>query len=581
MGGSSDGLAFGTMYSILPSLRTEGGPSEASSWGPEFATAFRALQATWTLHDPRLLAAAKEMDRGRAKEAKRALSRLLAQRPGNPDVLYLMAEIASLEGQHQEAESLLARCVQSSATSEFYRYNYVRALERLSKLDSALAETEILLRSNPRNLIFLDLKASLLKKTGGYIEAADRYRALAQDYPENSYIWNGLGAALRDLGGHREECTQAFLKAAALNPSRGRIWWNLACLGTFRFSDAHIAQMESALSRPPLSAEDRAELLCALGKAYDDAKDYRRAFENYARGNAIRRVSLDYNPDATSAMVVQTEGVFTPEIFRARTEAGCLSREPIFVVGMQRAGSTLVEQILGSHPQIEGLGELNFILKVAGDELRPKSGPKYPHGLDQLDPADLQALGEKYLSYANLKRRTGKPFFVDKCPYNFWHVGLIRLILPNAKIIDARRHPMACCFANFTMSFAFGPPLSYKQTEIGRFYADYVRLMAHFDRVQPGKIYRVIYERLVEDLETEVRGVLDFLELPFEQSCLEYYATDRSFNSLSSEQVRSPIFREGVDRWRNYEQWLGPLKASLGPVLDAYPDAPEFYSNLS
>ena len=334
--------------------------------------------------------------------------------------------------------------------------------------------------------------------------------------------------------------------------------------------------MEKALSGPPLSAENRAELHYALGKAYDDVKDYRRAFENYARGNAIRRIGLDYNPDSTSAMVAQTEAAFTPEIYRTWAETGCPSREPIFIVGMQRAGSTLVEQILGSNPQIEELGELNFIGKVVTDEIRPKAGQHYPFGLDKLGPRDLRAAGEQYLSYARLKRRTGKPFFVDKCPYNFWHVGLIRLILPNAKVIDARRHPMACCFANFTMFFAFGPSLSYNQSEIGRFYADYVRLMAHFDRVQPGKIHRLFYESLVADLETEVRRVLEYLELPFEQSCLEYYRNDHSFNSLSSEQVRSPIFSEGLDRWRNYEQWLHPMKAALGPVLDAYPDAPEF-----
>lgn len=563
------------MYSMLPSLRAEAGSSGATSAGPEFDAAMRELLVTRKLHDPRVVAAANNLEAGRINEAKSALSRLLAQRPGSPDALNLMAEIVGREGQQAEAEHLLSRCVGAAPGASLYRYNYARALETLGKFDEALDQAEILVRSNPRNLIFRELKASLLKKIGNYTEAAASFRALAADYPESSYVWNGFGAALRDLGGHREEAIEAFLKAAACNPSRGRIWWNLANMSSFRFSDAHIAEMEKMLAGPPLSSENRADLHYALGKAYDGANDYRRAFENYARGNAIRRVGFDYNPDATSAMVAQTRAAFAPELFRSRAGVGCVSHEPIFIVGMQRAGSTLVEQILGCHSQIENLGELNFLVKVLTDEVRPKAGAHYPLGLDKVEPEALRAAGEKYLSYVKLKRCTDKPFFVDKCPYNFWHVGLIRLILPNARIIDARRHPLACCFANFTMSFAFGPPLSYKQSEIARFYADYVRLMAHFDHVQPGKVYRVIYERLVADLETEVGRMLEYLGLPLERSCLEYYRNDRSFNSLSSEQVRSPISTEGVGRWRNYEAWLGPMKAALGPLVDAYPEIPD------
>lgn len=571
-------IGAGTMHAMLPSLRGDADLSYRSFAEPEFDEAMEALRASRKLRDSRLVAIAKNLAGGRVSAAKGALSELLAQSPHNPDALNLMAEIAGREGQHREAEFLLARCVQASPGIGYYRYNHVLALEKLGRLDGALAETDALLKSEPSNLVVRDSQASLLKKMGNYAGAAVCYRALAGDYPRSSYIWNQLGAALRDLGAHREECTDAFLKAAELNPSRGRTWWNLASLGTFRFSDSHIARMEAALSGPAISAGNRADLHYALGKAYDDAKNYGKAFENYARGNAIRRVGFDYDPDSTSAMVAQTEAVFTPEVFGKLGGAGYPARDPIFVVGMQRAGSTLIEQILGSHSQVEALGELNFLGKLAVDEIGPKTGARYPRGLDKLGAAELRAIGEKYLSFARLKRSTVKPFFVDKNPYNFWHVGLIRLILPNARIIDARRHPMACCFANFTKSFAFGPPLSYKQTEIGRFYLDYVRLMAHFDRVQPGKLHRVIYERLVADLESEVRRMLEYLELPFEQSCLEYYRNDRSFNSLSSEQVRSPIFSEGVDRWRNYEAWLGPLKLVLGSVLDTWPDVPsEFH----
>jgi hypothetical protein len=336
--------------------------------------------------------------------------------------------------------------------------------------------------------------------------------------------------------------------------------------------------MEAQLQNPPSSAEQRANLHYALGKAYGDVDAFETAFRHYSRGNAIRRIGMDYDPDDTTQMVSRAGLVFTPDLFREKNAAGCDSKAPIFVLGLQRAGSTLVEQILGSHSAIEPAGELPFVLRVVGDDVMPRTGPNYPNGMNRLESADLRAIGEKYLELSLRKRPLGRPFFVDKCPFNLWHVGLIHLMFPNARIIDVRRHPMGCCFANFTMSFPNAPPLSYKLSEIGRFYADYVRLMAHFDRVLPGKIHRVIYERLVADTETQVRRMLDFLELPFEPECLEYYKSDRAFNSFSNEQVRRPIFQEGVDRWRDYEPWLGALKSALGPVLDAYPDVPAFDS---
>jgi hypothetical protein len=243
---------------------------------------------------------------------------------------------------------------------------------------------------------------------------------------------------------------------------------------------------------------------------------------------------------------------------------------------MQRAGSTLVEQILGSHSQVEPAGELNTVIQLVAENVLPKTKDLYPEGMERLEPADYKAIGERYLELAGKRRETDRRHFVDKCGYNFLHTGLLRLALPNAKIVDIRRHPLGCCYANFTVSFQYAPPLSYSQTDIARFYADYVRLMAHFDRVQPGKVLRVIYEELVEDLEGQVRRMLDFLELPFEPACLEYYKTERFFSSFSNEQVRRPIFREGLDRWKNYEPWLGQMKAALGPVLSAWPDVPDF-----
>jgi tetratricopeptide (TPR) repeat protein len=565
------------MHSMLPSLRAEAGAAEFRG-RPEFDEAFEALRASRKLSDARLLAVARDLERDQIGDSRRMLEKLLARQPENPDVLNLLADIADREGRHAEARRLLADCVQAAPDIEFYRYNYALALEKQHQSDLALAEAEVLLAHSPQNLLFRHLKALLLKNTEKYLEAVSCYRALASDYPNSAFIWNALGETLRDLGTCPQECTAAFLKAAELDPLRGCVWWNLANLGNFRFGEAHIAQMEAALSTPTFSPNNTAELHYGLGKANDSVKNYRRAFEHYSKANAIRRVNVAYDPDSTSETVSRTEAAFTPGMFRRNPEAGYPSREPIFVLGMQRSGSTLVEQILGNHSQVEALGELPLIIMLGERDLKEKFGIEYPRGMGSIAPDDLRALGEKYCDLASRKRRTAKPFFVDKCPYNFLYVGLIRLMLPNARIIDVRRHPMACCFANFTMNFQFGPPISYKQAEIGRFYADYVKLMAHFDRVQPGKICRVIYERLVADLETEVRRMLDYLELPFEQSCLEFFKSDRSFNSISSEQVRNPIFKEGVERWRNYEPWLGPLKSALGPVLDSWAETPEMHA---
>ncbi|HEY1614003.1 MAG TPA: sulfotransferase [Rhizomicrobium sp.] len=516
------------------------------------------------------------LDEGRAREAKSATSKYLAKYPRDADALNLMANLAERDGRNDLAESFLAQGVRWQPECEIYRYNYAVLLSKIGKVAGAIAEAEVLLEKSPTNILYCRLKAALLSRSERYDEALSFYRELTEKYPDSAEFWIGLGSALRSLGGYTKECIVAFRTAAKICPSMGTAWWSLASLKTVRFTSDDIDIMELQFVRSAISGEQRANLHYALGKAYGDLKEYEKSFGHYSKGNAIRRIGLDYDADETTFMVTRAKTVFTPKFFREKAGMGCSSAAPIFVLGLQRAGSTLVEQILGSHSAIEPSGELPFVLKVVGEDVMPKTGPDYPFGMDRLESADARNLGEKYLALAHGKRSSGRPYFVDKCPFNLWHVGLIHLMLPNAKIIDVRRHPLGCCFANFTMNFAHAPPLSYKLSDIGRFYADYVRLMSHFDRVLPGKIHRVIYEDLVSDVETEVRRILEFLELPFDARCLEYYKTDRAFNSFSNEQVRSPIFNDGVERWRNYEPWLGPLRMALGPVLELYPDVPEF-----
>ena len=564
------------MEAMSPTLRHATGAVTAAPADPYLNRARSDLMERWPLREKRVFEAADALRNNRADEAGRILSRFLAKRPHDPDALNLLAQMARQRGDLKEAEQYLAECARWSPEHTYYRYNYASVLAEAGKIGVGMPEVELLIEREPDNPLFRHLYGTYLVRANRYPEALACHQRCVEDYPDSAVFWLLYAQTLRSIGGRTDESIAAFRRTVALSPSTGTAWWSLASVKTFRFTEEDIRTMEAQFAQPATSATDRADLHYALGKAYDDIKNYEKAFHHYSRGNAIRRVGIDYDPDATTNMVTRAKAVFTREFFRERADFGCDSREPIFVLGLQRAGSTLLEQILGSHSQIEGAGELQSLVRVVADNVMPKSGPDYPNGMDRLTANDLAAFGERYLSLSNAHRHQDKPFFVDKCPYNLWHVGLIRLLLPKARIIDIRRHPIGCCYANFTMSFAHAPPLSYRLTDIGRFYADYVRLMAHFDKVMPGMVYRVIYEDLVADLEGEVRRLLDFLELPFEQACLEYYKTERSFSSYSNEQVRQPIFKEGTERWRNYEPFLGQLKTALGPVLDAYPGVPEF-----
>jgi len=325
--------------------------------------------------------------------------------------------------------------------------------------------------------------------------------------------------------------------------------------------------MRSALDAPRATDEDRLHLHFALGKAMHDARRTSEAFEHYSKGNALRLESRPYRPGHITRTVDKCVEAFSAKAFAERP-GGSTAPDPIFVVGLPRSGSTLIEQILSSHSQIEGTTELPDIPALArhvGD---------YPDDVLNLDGDARRALGEDYLKRASVQRRTERPLFIDKLPNNWLFVPFIQLILPNAKIIDARRHPLSCCFSNFRQHFARGQDFTYSLSDVGRYYSDYVRLMAHIDAVLPGRVHRVIYENMVEDTEAEVRRLLDYCGVEFEPQVLEFYNTDRAVRTPSSEQVRKPIYRDATEEWRDYEPFLGDLKQALGPILDAYPEAP-------
>jgi hypothetical protein len=362
----------------------------------------------------------------------------------------------------------------------------------------------------------------------------------------------------------------------ALKPEYGEAYWSLANLKTARFSDEELAVMRAQLVRDDLSFDDRFHLDFALGKAFEDRKQWAASFTHYASGNQLRRTAIEHDAAEHSAMIGKRAAQISAAFYAERT-GGHDAADPIFILGMPRAGSTLIEQILASHSLVEGTQELPDIGMIAS-RIAAKGGDEdaadYCGGIANLTPADRARLGAEYIDRTRIHRKTDKPFFIDKMPNNWQNAALIHLILPNAKIIDARRHPMDCGFSNFKQHFARGQSFSYDLADIGHYYADYVRYMRDLDAALPGRVHRVIHEALVADPEAEVRAMLDYLQLPFETDCLNFWQNDRAVQTPSAQQVRRPINRDGMDKWQHYESWLAPLKTALGGILAAYPNVP-------
>jgi len=540
------------------------------------ADAAYASHVRHSTRDPRLLGAAVALVENRIPEAEAALREHLKQAPTDVAAIRMLAEVAARLGRNEDAQHLLERCLELAPSFQEARQNYALVLHRSNQPEQALVQIEQLLAAEPGHLGNRNLKAVVLCRIGDYEPAIRIYADLLEHYPRNAKVWVSYGHALKTAG-HAERAIAAYRRSLELEPSFGEVWWSLANLKTFRFSAGELAAMLGQLARADLADDDRLHLEFAVGKALEDAGEYAPSFRHYAQGNAIRRAQLHYSADDTHARVQYIREHYTRDFFTARAGAGSPARDPIFVVGLPRAGSTLIEQILSSHSQVEGTMELPEItsitrlLRMQGDA---DSVMPYHDALATLDADALRALGERYLAHTRIQRKTEAPLFIDKMPNNFMHLGLIHLMLPNAKIIDARRHPLACGFSAFKQHFARGQAFSYDLEDIGRYYRDYVALMAHFDAVLPGRVHRVVYERMVEDTEGEVRRLLEYCGLPFEASCLRFFQNPRPVRTASSEQVRQPIYREGVDHWRHYETWLGPLASALGTLLQSYPAVP-------
>jgi len=546
---------------------------EGQSNDDSFAIAAVDLAGWRNIRNPPLRDVALKLKTAPSEETERELRRYIAEHGRDADALRLLAILIVPSGRRREAQALLVRCLELAPDFAAARFEHAKLLLQMNRFQDALREIELVLAGDAGNPLFLQVKAAILEQLGENEQAVAACEALATANPGRVDCWVRYAQALR-AAGRQEESVAAYRRAIAVRPSLGTAYWGIADMKSQPFSDKDVREMEQQLKRPDIAADDRVMLQFALGKSYEDRRSFSRAWEQYAKANASLRLRVSYDPQTLVGAVAKNKQVFTSEFFRQRSGMGCSARDPIFVVGRQRSGSTLIEQILASHSAVEGTGELPYIPALAERLGNRDGGPafsgEYLEALASFGAEELRALGKEYLQDARVHRKFCRPFFIDKKPGNFLHTGMIQLILPNAKIIDARRHPAASAvsmFKHFSNS-------RLRLSELGSFYRGYVELMAHFDRVLPGRVHRVMYEELVRHPEREVRRLLDYLELPFEETCLRFYETKRAVLTPSAEQVRQPLSDTAVDFWRNYDAWLRPLLDSLGSAATDYPDVP-------
>ncbi|AWL11114.1 uncharacterized protein HMF8227_00618 [Saliniradius amylolyticus] len=514
-----------------------------------------------------ILAATDLMNEGKLLQAEKLCRQFLRQHKHHHDGLCLLADIAQQMKVYDDAEFLLESAVEIYPDSAQAREQYASLLIKIGKYYRAKQQTEKLINMDPNNERASSLQATSHIGLGELDEGIKGLKYLLSKTPEKYGLWLELGHAYKTQG-QRQQAINAYRNAYLKNANCGDAFWSLANTKTYQFTEDEIERMREVFSSENAAENDKIHAHFALGKAFEDRQNYADSFEQYRLGNDLKFGSNGYSAQFTEDRVEKQIQSLTPELFEQFAGAGCDSTDPIFIVGLPRSGSTLLEQILASHSQVDGTMELHNILGLARRlSVNPtRNGQVYPKSLADLKPELMRRFGEQYLEETKAYRQ-GAPFFIDKMPNNFMHVGLIKLILPNAKIIDARRHPMACCFSGFKQLFGEGQDFSYDLEAIGRYYRDYVRLMDHWDEVLPGAVLRVQHEDVVNDLEGQVKRLLDFCGLPFESQCLDFYKTERAIQTPSAEQVRQPIYRSGLAQWKHFEPYLEPLKRALGDDL--------------
>lgn len=517
-----------------------------------------------------LVAVTSMMHEGKIYKAEKICRHFLQHNPHHLEAMRLLAQIGSRLNIHDDAEFLLESALEMEPDFDLARIDYVKVLNQRQKFERAFVEARKLRERMPGNPAAELAYGNQCSAMGKYDEALEVFDRLIDSIDNPANVQMLRGHALKTIGSH-DAAVEAYRAACRARPSLGDAWWSLANMKTFRFSDDELARMQAQVDSSGLGRVDEYHLCFALGKAFEDRSEYEKAFSFYARGNRLKKDELRYSADRMQADFDRQKAFFTSERVRSFEGLGIQAPDPIFIVGLPRAGSTLVEQILASHSQVDGTLELPNILALAhrlNGRLQRGEEPRYPARLAELAPEKFAEMGQQYIDETRIHRRDA-PYFTDKMPNNFRHIGLILSILPNARIIDARRAPMSCCFSGFKQLFAEGQEFSYSLDDIGRYYAGYVDLMNHWKLLYPDSILQVDYEDVVEDLEAQVRRMLDFLGLEFEPACVEFHRTQRSVRTASSEQVRKPIYRTGVEQWRNFEPWLGDLERALGGAAES------------
>ncbi|HXW73683.1 MAG TPA: sulfotransferase [Steroidobacteraceae bacterium] len=519
---------------------------------------------------------------GDLEAAESLIRRYLLEHGDHIEAMRLLARIGIVHKVFDDAELLLAALLQLAPDYRVARQEYAGVLVELHRYQEARGELDLLLKDDPQNPVLRTLYAASAVGLGEHERAIELYRALLGGTPGDADVHLSIAHALKTLG-RTDESIETYRRAAACRADFGDAYWSLANLKTYRFTSEELSRIRAALDAPTTSTVDRYHLCFALAKALEDQGAFAESFRYYELGNGLKRPECRYRAEIIENNTRQQIRVCTRELFSGRRGWGAPSPDPIFIVGLPRSGSTLLEQILASHSQVEGTTELpniqQIVTRLRGRDPDPQD-PRYPPILAKMSEADFRALGEEYLA-ATRAYRSGKAFFIDKMPNNFRHVGLIHLMLPNARIIDARREPMACCFSNLKQLFAQGQEFTYSVEDIARYYRTYLELMAHWDRVLPGRILRVHHEDVVDDLEGSVRRLLEYCGLAFEPACLAFHETRRSVRTASSEQVRQAIYREGLEQWKNFEPWLEPLRSALGDALTRYRDVEGEYDSGS
>jgi tetratricopeptide (TPR) repeat protein len=509
----------------------------------------------------------------RVPAAEALLRERLRQAPRDVVALRMLADAARRREDDAEAERRLEQCLELAPGFGAARYDLARLLNDQQRIEEMLPHVERLLACDPGNVDCLNLKAQGLRLIGRRDESVALMEQLLADHPDEEQSLVLFGGLFRELG-QSERAIEMFRRALRVHPGSAAAYSSLANLKTYRFDSGELAAMQQQLALPDVRGSDRIYLEFALGKGLEDTGEFAGSFEHYARGNRLQRAAFYYDARVITAEVEHSRSFYAARFFGERSAWGSERPDPIFIIGMPRSGSTLLEQMLASHSQVEGTRELfdlpHLVFELVSGVTEPTETTLLER-ISALSRAEIEAFAQRYLERVQHHRPLGKARFIDKLPGNWCYVGLIHLLFPRAAIVDARRHPLGCGFSCYKQLFARGQKYSYDLGELGRFYRDYASLMDHFDATLPGRVHRVYYEQLVADPERELRRLLEYCGLPFEEQCLRFYENRRAVTTISAEQVRRPIYGEGVDHWRHYEPWLGPLNEIVGELVARYP----------